>query len=63
MRSPPNKALELTPLCGPRIGAILIVGNTRMPCRSISAAQLSASALGRPVPDAPNQPLAQEQRR
>ena len=26
---PPNKPMQLTPLCGPEIGAILTVGNTR----------------------------------
>jgi len=40
---PPNPALELTPLRGPKIDAILKVGFVLIASRSIRAAQLSAS--------------------
>ena len=44
---PPNTPLELTPLRGPEIGAILNAGIGRLPSRSIGAAQLSGNPLAR----------------
>jgi hypothetical protein len=39
--------MQPTPLCGPKIAAILKVGLARLPSRSTSAARLMANPLGR----------------
>jgi hypothetical protein len=38
--------MQPTPLCGPKIAAILKVGLARLPSRSTSAARLMGRALG-----------------
>jgi hypothetical protein len=43
---PSNTALDLTPLCGLKIGAILKVRNRSIALPTYSAAQLSARPLG-----------------
>jgi hypothetical protein len=43
---PPNTALELTPLCGPKIAAILRVRNRSIALPTERAAQLSAKPFG-----------------